>query len=290
MVLLFSVLSVSAETFTVEYLDGIVDADEGDSWFEVYIGDELSENAIVKLSAGAFVEIAGGNTMLKFSKPGTYKLQDFVGAAQSVGKANLGSLVAGRLQKMTQKSDLRTQTAVGGVRASEAVKAEDTTWVAFDSVRELIDEGIGKLYEGDFNEAYWLFVEANDAAEADEESESLYYVGYSALLKGDDQEALEVLGGTSVESSAYYYQDYVLSLGTLYIQTLSFQDALDLLSPYLALSGQDMESMQTAYLLQGLGYEGLGDIAKARAALDKSKNLDPSSDVGIVASELLLNL
>jgi tetratricopeptide (TPR) repeat protein len=289
--LLIIVPNISAEAFLVEYLDGIVEADEGDSWFEVYIGDELSENAIVKLSGGAFVEVSSSNTALKFSKPGTYQLKDYVTAAQSVEKANLGSLVAGRLQKMTQQSKVRTSTAVGGIRASEAVTEEATTWVAMDSVRELIDEGIGKLSEGDFNEAYWLFVDANDAAfEEDEENESRFYVGYTALLKGEDREAIEVLGGMSVDSSADYYQDYVLTLGTLYIQTLSFQEALDILSPYLELSGQEIESKQTAYLLQGLGYQGLGDIPMATTAFDKAKNLDPSSEVGTAAGEMLVNL
>ena len=115
MVLFVSVQFVSAETFFVEYLDGIVDADEGDSWFEVFIGDELSEEAVVKLSGGAFVEIAYGSTALKFSKPGTYKLKDFVEAAQLA--ANMLHPHTGAIWRMTmsEKEPLRfTEVHVDG--------------------------------------------------------------------------------------------------------------------------------------------------------------------------------
>lgn len=279
---------VMGQEFTVDYVDGYLDVDEGGSWYELYIGDPVTANDVVRLGADSYAELSNGVITIKLTRPGTYDIGELSSSARRTASSGVGGLILGRVGRLTGQQEEQAQTTAGGVRASEAVKQNQPTWAGGESVDELIENGLGLLNQGEFQDAYWVFQEAYDyALDDDEYAKSLFYYGYGAALIGSTGEAFELLEEVGPEADTDYFEDHVIVLGQLLIESFAYQDAIEYLALLTEDAGAEKGAQQSALLLAGLAYNGLGDVQLAKRYLERSRDALPDSEGAKIAEQLL---
>ena len=61
---LAAVLPLPAQTADVQFADGQVEVQRGAGWSALYTGDELPADAVVRLAAGGYLELARGDRVI----------------------------------------------------------------------------------------------------------------------------------------------------------------------------------------------------------------------------------
>lgn len=279
---------VMGQEFTVDYIDGYLDVDESGSWYELYIGDPVAASDTVRLGADSYAELSNGVITIKLTRPGTYDIGELSSSARRTASSGVGGLILGRVGRLTGQQEEQAQTTAGGVRAAAAVKPNQPTWAGGESVDELIDNGLGLLNQGEFQDAYWVFQEAYDyALDDDEYAKSLFYYGYGAALIGSTGEAFELLEEVGPDSDTDYFEDHVIVLGQLLIESFAYEDAIEYLALLTEDAGAEKGAQQSALLLAGLAYNGLGDVQLAKRYLERSRDALPDSEGAKIAEQLL---
>ena len=279
---------VVGQEFTVDYVDGYLDVNDGGSWYELFIGDPVAATDTVRLGQGSYAELSDGVITIKLTRPGTYRISELSSSARRTESSGIGSLVLGRVGRLTGQQGQQEQTTQGGVRASEAVNQNQPTWAGGESVDELIQNGLGLLNQGEFQDAYWVFQEAYDyALDDDEYKKSLFYYGYGAALIGNTGEAFDLLEEVGPDPDTDYFADHVIVLGQLLLESFAYEDAVDYLALLNDNQGEDPGARQSALLLTGLAYDGMGNTTMARRYLERSRDVLPGSEGAGIAEELL---
>ena len=288
-VLLCISAALFGQEFIVDYIDGIVDVLDGNSWLEVLPGDTLTAEDTVRLEAGAILELSGSRSRFTLSEEGRYNLKDL--GKNSVNTSGLGSMISYKLKTMVN-SEQRGQSAVMGVRAAEAEADEPLTWMSSES-DEFIKSGKAELEKANYPEALGDFKTALEfALENEEETEAdtaRFYVGYVYTLMDSAGPALKYLNDVYPDSSQEYYSELIILKGNLLLSSFAYQTALDWFGKFEE-NAASAETKQTVKLLKGLAYLGNGDAKKAKTEFKAAKDLDPASDIGKYASEQEMKL
>ncbi len=284
--LLTAAVVATGQEYLVEYVEGLVEVRDGGQWYEIFIADTIMETDEIRVTEGAYLELSSARATLKITRPGNYPVADIASQSQQREQSGLGSLLTNQIGRFSQE-EVRTESAVGGVRASEAAQEDQPTWVGGESVPELIAEAVAMLEEGNYQEAYYIMDEASYYAFGNEKPEADFYLGYTAALAGETQVALTALEAHDPDPETDYYDSHVLSLADLYVQTFAYAEAESLVEAYLAQGEGDPESAQHAHLLLGMSRQGQGDQRGARTAFQEARDLAPDSPAGQVARNFL---
>lgn len=286
LLVLISGFALNAEDLLVEYVEGILEVKEGSSWVELYIGDVVQENSLIRLSENGFAELSARNVTVTLSEDGTYNTRSLLRSGQQVASWDIGSVVNSKLSRLITPGQ-RGETAVMGVRGAKQDQGE-LTWV--EEGGEYMERGKQLLQEGLFAEAVPVFKEGAGWALTEEERfEYLFYAAYAHAMKGDNALALIMLEDMSLDSEAQVFTDYVLLKGKLLIENLAFADALELFSEYLR--HPDMgETTQVVYFLSAVCHQGMDDSKEARKLLQDAIRIDPASEYGRAAQRMMSSL
>lgn len=279
--------NIAAQDLVVAYLDGKAEIQVGSSWTSIRIGDSVPVSTSLRLGESSFVELAFPAAAVKLSKPGTYLLADLIKDAQSVKQANVASLVAGRITKLTQKVAGDRSATVGGVRASQAAEQQKVQWAGEGDVEALLEDGLAALSEGRPAEALENFDEARDWAEAGQLAKVNFYRGYALSQQGETTAALKTFQSVKAKPEEEYFGSYVLAYAGLLIETLAPSDALNLLDQY---KGSDKDMLQATFYLKGVAHKQLGNLAEAKKAFVQTRDLNPQSDTAGAATQQLAQL
>jgi len=225
---------------------------------------------------------------IKLTRPGTYLISQLSTSARRTQSSGVAGLVLGRIGRLTGQQAAQEQTTAGGVRASEAVNQNQPTWAGGESVDELIQNGLGLLNQGEFQDAYWVFQEAYDyALDDDEYARSVFYYGYGAALIGSTGEAFDLLEEVGPNPDTDYFEDHVIVLGQLLLETFAYEDAIEYLALLNEDAGADKGAQQSSLLLTGLAYDGMGNVRLAKQYLERSRDALPESEGAKIAEQLL---
>lgn len=286
--LLLMATVIMGQEFSVDYVDGYLDVQEGRQWYELYIGDAVDATDTVRLGADSYAELSDGVTTIKLTRAGTYRLGDLSTSARRTQSSGIGGMVLGRVGRLTGQATQQQQTTQGGVRASEAVNQNQPTWAGGESVDDLIKSGLGLLNDGELQDAYWVFQEAYDyALDDDEYAMSLFYYGYGSALIGNTSDAFDLLEEVGPDPDTDYYEDHVIVLGQLLLESFAYEDALDYLALLTEDPGAEEGAKQSALLLAGLAYDGMGNVTLARRYLERSRDVLPGNESAQLADDLL---
>jgi tetratricopeptide (TPR) repeat protein len=269
--------------FVADYIDGYLDVKAGNNWSEVYIGDSLAPNAMVRLDENSYAEISYGTDIIKLSRPGTYELRKLFGAKSEVASSGMGSLFSGKFKTLIQEDSGKTQTTVGGVRAAEA-ETVSIDWMSSETV-ELIADGKKALQAGNLEDAFSYFKDAYDfAADAYEEGEALYFIGLAHAMSGNYSEALSNLDMVDAEVDWEYYTDFYILKGQLLVESSAYDEAYTMLSGFEAPGVNNApEKMQNLYFLLAVSANNAGEIKAAENALNKLIAIDSNSETAKAA-------
>ena len=286
LLILIAAIPLLAEDLLVEYVEGTLEIKEGATWGELYIGDMIPENSMIRLSGNGLAELSTRTVTVTLSDEGTYNTQSLLRSGQKIASWDIGSVVNSKLSKLITPGG-QGQTAVMGVRGA-AADEDQMTWV--EEGGEYLEEGKQLLADGLFDEAIPVFKEgANWALTEEERYEHLFYAAYAHSLKGDNALALIMLEDMQLGSDAPVFTDYMLLKGKLLIENLAFADALDLFSEYL--KHPDMgETTQVVYFLSAVCYQGLDNTDQAQKYLQDAYKIDSSSEYGRAAKRMMGSL
>ena len=286
-VLIIIVVLMASPLFSLDiiadYVDGYLDVKEGSSWYEVYIGDSIAADAVVKLDTDSYAELSYGSETIKLSRPGVYELAKLISSKQEVASTGSNSVFSGKFRTLLKEDTTKTQSTVGGVRAAEA-ETVSIDWMSSETA-DLIKDGKVALEDGDFDDAYDLFTEAYDfSADSYEESEALYFLGLTSAMQGDYNDALVSLDEADVESDSEYYTDFYLLKGQLLVESFAYDEAFDFLNEYDTAAGRKVPAkLQDVYFLMAVAGNNSGNRSDAMAAINKCVSIDPSSETGKAA-------
>jgi tetratricopeptide (TPR) repeat protein len=285
-VILIATIPLVAEDLLVEYVEGTLELKEDSHWVELYIGDLLPENSLIRLSNNGFAELSTRNVTVTLSEEGTYDTQNLLRSGQKVASWDIGGIVNSKLSKLISPAE-QGETAVMGVRGA-AADQEELTWV--EEGGDYMERGKQLLVDGLFEEAIPVFKDGADwALTEDERSEYLFYAAYAHALKGDSALALIMLEDLALGSDSTVFTDYVLLKGKLLIENLAFNDALNLFSEYLR--HPDMgETTQIVYFLSAVCQQGLDNTTQARKFLQDAVKIDATSEYGKAAQRMMGSL
>jgi len=284
-ILLFSILfCAAADDFLLVYAEGDIFESENGTWYELFIGDMLTDSSTIKVGPDSMVEIdANGNTLL-LNKPGTYKLGELITKTSKVSAWGNNPVFKKFLSGDNSRSGV--QTAVMGVRGS-ATETDDVEWLSEDSM--IIDEAIEMIEDGSFNDAIDFLSEEMEFAFDEDLSVYNYYIGYSYYMLGASGRSLSYLDEVESDYDAEYYPDFVVLKGSLLLESLAYNDALDLFNDFLR-NDDFSETAQAVNYLSASALKGLGKDSDAKKKLEITVKMNPSSDIGKSADTLLNNL
>ena len=286
LLILITAIPLVAEELLVEYVEGTLEIKEGSRWAELYIGDMVPENSVIRLSDNGFTELSTRTVTVTLSHDGIYDTRSLLRTGQKVASWDIGGVVNSKLSKLVSPAQ-QGETAVMGVRGAKADE-DQLTWV--EEGEELMEEGKRLLAEGLFAEAVPVFKEGADwALTEDERSEYLFYAAYAYDLKGDNALALIALEDMALDSDSAIFTDYMLLKGKLLIENLAFADALDLFSQYLEYPDMG-ETTQVVYFLSALCHHGLDDYDQALKFLREVVEIDATSEYGQAAQRMMEKL
>jgi len=282
------VMPVFAENLTVNYVEGFVEQQTRTGWLEVYIGDELSIDSTIRVSENGFAEFSLGDLKITVKEDGVYQLSDLVGSSKKVNSWGLGNLVSTKI-KTALTSTGSGQTAVMGVRGAAAEGGAEIEWIEAGGSAELLQEGLALLEKTRYSEALDVFNEGLSISYAEEEQLFLYYVGYTQSLDGQFALALNTLERVEVDPQSSYYSDLILLRGRMLIESLAFEEALEFFKTHTNRYPEG-DLTQAVLLLSSYCYRGLDDTFQALQVLQRARDLNPDSALGIEAQRLMEEL
>jgi Flp pilus assembly protein TadD len=279
-------LGAAAQELQVAYTEGRVELAVGGGWRELAPGDRIASNAKIRLAQDGFVELAQGATRFSVSQPGVYLVADLVSASNKVASWKLSQVVGGKLKAAVSGGARGDSSTVGGVRADMASAPKAVTWDT--GSQEALKEGLAKLDEGRFDDALAVF---QDALEAYPGEEAIFYYFIATTHSRQQQiaKAMRALQNAALEPGEPMYMEVVLLKGQLLLQSLAFDEALALFDNNLSRNTQGGFA-QALLILSAYSYQGLGKGQRAREALEKAVRLDPASEQGREAAQLLTEL
>lgn len=280
----FIVLSLAAEDFMLVYTEGDVFLNEDGSWYEVYIGDMIDSSSILKIGSNSLVEIDAAGNKLLLNKPGAYKLGELISQKTKVSSWGNNSVFKKFLSGDNSRSN--AQTAVMGVRGS-ATETDDIEWLSEDNM--IIDEAVVMIGDGDFNGAIDFLSDEIDSAFEEELSGYNYYIGYSYYMLGSSGRALSHLDKVVSDYDTEYYPDFVVLKGSLLLESMAYEDALDLFNEFLR-NDNFSGTAQAVNYLTATALKGLGRAGDASKKLEITVKMNPSSEIGRSADTLLKNM
>ncbi len=252
----------------------------------ISIGEVVLDSDTVRLDVGSVAELTARGVKLTLTRAGVYDIEALLKARGESRSIGIASVIGSKIASILDEPE-RAQTAAMGVRGAKSENELD--WMSGDTA-ELMETGKGHLTNSRFDDALEIFEEAYDFADISEETEVLFYLGYTNALTGNLRMALIYLSDADPDSEAEFFIDFILLKGQILTETFAYDEAIDWFATYSAdLSGNQIAA-QLALLLQGVSYKGLDNVAQARNALQQAINMDASSDAGRAAQGVLKDL
>jgi tetratricopeptide (TPR) repeat protein len=287
-ILLLSIafLCLSYTTFaetSVDYLEGILEVQNAGGWEEVWIGDDISDTARLKLSEDGYAELLIGDSVVSLTRDGTYEVKELMKGSASVATTSLDLKKKLTLSSGNEKWQ---HEATMGVRGAQASVSDST---GMEDAFTYLNAGLDSLNQGDFDEALINFEEGWDFFE---DQNCLFFsaVCYDAL--GQKRSYARSLQDIEMKDLEMEFQGaYVIRMSDLFIRSLAYTDALNLIHGF---EGQEeslnADEKQQILFLKGTAYLGSGQKQDAKTAFQEAQNLIPSSSVGQQAAQALSSL
>jgi TolA-binding protein len=270
---LFIAAGAFAQVFTVGYQDGTTEIQTAKGWKALAIGDQVPADATVRLSQDGSLELQRGKTKITLLKDGTYAMATFAKATDASGSGGVGGAIAQKLSGLVTEKP--KASAAGGVRGAQQGTG-DVTWVdESDETRTTVQTLLDKKQYADAAKALNSAI-AEATTDADT-AEFRYLLGVAYYGSGQTAKAYRALQKVDATPDVEWYARYVILKAQVLVDSSSFKDALDVLTPFVA-AYPTGEATQVAWLLTGLSKKGLQDAAGARAAFDAGYKLDPATD------------
>ncbi len=282
MLVMLTTAAVFGEELILEYSDGPVSIKNGDSWDELYIGDAIPADAVISLEEGVVAEISGEKENITLSKPGVYRISELISQKKKLSSWNVGSLLKNKISTVTQARKEKG-SEVMGVRGAQAGSDTEVEW-AEDEVNYIKDAKV-LLEQNKVEKAITLLKEGIEG-EPDDPGEYNFYLGVSYAKLGKPARAIKYFQEVEPDPYTDYFPEYVLISGTLYLDSMAYEDAEKLFEMYLENYPEGLHSQIINYL-SAISLYNMDERDKAISRMKKAYSMDKNSEIGKMAEKLL---
>ena len=110
--------TLSADDNSLDYLEGYLEFQSGSGWEELYIGDAIASDALLRLSDNGYAEILIGDAVVTLIKDGSYRMADLISDVAGISNSTIDLK-----KKLTLSTDFEKwqQEATMGVRGRGTV-------------------------------------------------------------------------------------------------------------------------------------------------------------------------
>jgi len=276
-----------AGDLTVAYLDGTVELMVASKWKALEIGDAVAVDATVRVSKDSSMQLSRAGLTLSFLTPGSFSVADILAKNTRVSSSGVTSTLGKTALALAGKSSKAQKTGtLGGVRASEAAKPQETMWVdELDEVRT----NVKAFFETEkYAEAVKLLEKTRAEGLSDAEKEEVSFLLASANYSlGETARAWKAVVDQNPEPSSKFYANILLMKAQLLMESLSFPQAVEVLKN-LTGPASAPETIQQAWLLTGLCSRAQGDEPAAKDAWNRGIAVAPGSDIASMIKDTML--
>jgi len=278
-IFLFLILafSVSAGDLELIYSEGTIELKKNSTWLEINTGDYVKENATIRIGTDSSAEFEGEykGEAVSFSiiDKGVYNIKDVLASSLDIHDSGFLTMLGSKVDFLLNTPS-STREANMGTRGEE--ETEDEDW---ESADKYIVKGIEELEENRVNIALQNFQNALQYAIEKEKPEIYYYTGLAYYKIGLKTRALKTLIMSNPKPYEYYYNDYVLLLGSLYVFSRNYDKALQILD---TINNKDLSKndRQDLHFILGIAYLKTGNNKQARNHFKEAKNINPDTATG----------
>ncbi len=281
---IFSItLSLYAESITVSYVDGILEVKGDNGWSEVYIGDSLSMDALLKLGKDSIAQLEANDVSLTLSSSGIYRVDKLLRESQQMKSWGITSVVGAKISNVLNPKRKPT-TAAMGVRGAKADDDNEVEWVEEED--EYLAKGKSLLEKKEYDRSIQVLQEGLRSADEEIKPQYFFFLGVANVQNGRPYIALKYFNRIKLDPSFDYLDTYVVLKGKLLIESFSFKEALRLFNFYLKEAPQG-SAIQEVYFLRAVALKNLGDNGGAVSSLKKAYRISPSTEIGKKAERIL---
>lgn len=270
--------ALAAQSLTVDYVLGQVDALQGTKWEPLSAGSSVDVGATLRLAAEAVVDLSSGGARVTLAAPGTYLVRDLV-AQRAASDRDFGSFLKSTLRGLLVPPPPRASHL--GARAGE-VRSQPNVWV--DEEETTLDAAMALLREGRAQEAQQQLAksrkDASDTAAFD------FLIAYAAALEGRGGAALSILRASPPGPSTRFREEALALHAQLALDAGSYAEAVQAARACLAEQPAGPRA-QSASLVEGLALRAAGSSAEARVSLERAVRMGPDTEAGRLAAREL---
>jgi tetratricopeptide (TPR) repeat protein len=283
--LAFALAGAAAQDLRVTWVEGAVTRASGATWIALKLDDPVAIDLTVKLEKDGYLELAGPGTKIAFSQPGSYQLKAIMAKRQGLDSGGLGKTVSRYITTLSN-GPVSNAATIAGVRGAQQGVSDGSEWVTSDTAIYL-EAAKAYISAGSYDLAIGQLKEGLLGALPEEAPELKFYLAEASALAGRTREAFGWMKSLTVAGGEEWAPDYWLLRAKLLVDTMAFQDAIDLLEgPAKAVAA--IAQRESLYrLVLASAYRGLGDSANERAQLQRLVLAGANTEVGRAAAEIL---
>lgn len=281
-----SMIALFSEEYFIDYLEGDVYDAGRDRYLD--IGDPINDDTRLELSPDACVEIQDGSRRIIINKEGVYNMREILNSPAPKVQ-NSASLIMNKFKGLVRDTDIREQSAVGGVRADKAdTGASFDMFVDEADPEALLQEGIENIENGDFEYALYTFDEAYCYADEWMLDILAFYLGYTYYMTGDLENAAVYVFLVNADENDDFYPDYMLLLIQVLLDQGAYQEALNAIETFEEYFKGTVPPILRLY--EGISTWGTGRISDSREIFQALIDSSPGTEETRQAENFLRDL
>ncbi|HUX21035.1 MAG TPA: hypothetical protein VMW69_07325 [Spirochaetia bacterium] len=292
LMLLLMAIAVSwsfGQSLTTSYAQGDVEVQSGSGWKPVTIGDTVAVGGMLRMAAGAYVELSGsGGIDITLSEPGTYSMTSLLSSARRMKGTGYDSVLVNAFAALAGGTS-SVQSSAMGVRGANESASTQPQWVTSDA-QVFIDAAKSFIQSGAYPKAIDQLKLALDSASDSELPTVHYYLAEVYSLNGNLRDSLKEISQVKPSGSEDWYADYAILRAKLLVDSYAFAQEVAWLKLKQNDLSQDAQRSAVYYFSLALGYRGLGNKADEQRDLTEVTRISAGTNLARSASRLLASL
>jgi len=282
--LVCTAIPLSAVDFKVTFLEGRLEFREKQgNWRQLGIGDIIPEDCSIRLSTHGFAEFTAGLKRVILTQAGTYNSSDLI--EKVINRVSIRRIIGSKFSALIIRRSDDSRNVAAAVRGAELESNSFITWE--DESANYLEDGLALMGADDFLGAREAFKKGSLWESGTIQRECVFRHGIIEQILGNPKVARSLLMALKPTEDDHFLGEYSVIMATMYIESMEYEQANKMLTNYLLTNPSDDAATQAAWLLSAYSLAQLGDDAGSRASLRKTIELDPRSEIGMSAANML---
>ena len=276
---LLGVAGLTAQSLTVDYVEGSASVQQGGSWIPLTIGQSVPRTSSVKVASGAVLVLKDRGTQITLASRGSYSLREVLSMTGARASPQISSTVGASLVALLERTASRQSTVMGIRGVGESQLA--------GHAREDVRHAESSMKNHAFRRAALLFSHAIESV-AESERPYLRYLRCFALY--DAGEIGDALGESRLipsTTSAPWWPDFVVLKARIDLSRYAASREVRWLQDNRQVGVGRGPLPAIYWMMLGIGYRGLGSVGAAVQCFRLAGSADRGGMIGTAAKSLL---